>query len=318
MNKVKFKKINKEKVIVVLGTTASGKTSLGVKLADLFNGEIISADSRQVYRGMDVGSGKDLPDYTIKKLDGKKKKIKYHLIDVASPKTEFNLKKYQKGAFKALEDILRRKKLPLIVGGTGLYLQAVVDNYHLSIVKPDAKLREELDLLDTSELYNKLHLEHPAFAEKLHESDQKNKRHLIRYIEVLSGDLSYQAKTKDSVYDFLLLGLNLEKEVLHSRILKRIIDRLDNEDMVGEIKRLHQKGVSWKRLEGFGLEYRYISFYLQGKMSYDEMVQKLFIAICQFSKRQKSWYRRWEKQEKKIYWIKDLSEAETLIKKFIA
>lgn len=318
MNKVKDKKVNKEKVVVILGTTASGKTGLGVKLADLFNGEIVSADSRQVYRGMDVGSGKDLPDYTIKKPDGKKKKIKYHLIDVASPKTEFNLKKYQKGAFKALEDILSRKKLPLIVGGTGLYLQAVVDNYHLSTVKPDTKLREELELLDASELYNKLHLEHPAFAEKLHESDQKNKRHLIRYIEVLSGDLSYQAKTKESVYDFLLLGLSPEKEILHSRILKRITDRLDNEDMVGEIKRLHQEGVSWKRLEGFGLEYRYISFYLQGKMDYDEMVKKLFIAVCQFSKRQKSWYRRWEKQGKKIHWIKDLSEAEELVKKFIA
>jgi tRNA dimethylallyltransferase len=160
-------------------------------------------------------------------------------------------------------------------------------------------------------------LEHPAFAQKLNDSDKKNKRHLIRYLEVLSGDLSYQAKTKESSYDFLILGFDLPKDILHPRIMKRLNDRLDNKDMVGEVRSLHKSGVSWKRLESFGLEYRYLAFYLQNKMSYDEMKEKLFTAICQFSKRQKSWYRRWEKQGRKINWINDFSEAEKLIKKFI-
>lgn len=317
MNKPQDKNKIKEKVVVILGTTGSGKTGLGVKLAGLFNGEIISADSRQVYRGMDIGSGKDLPDYIIKKTDGKLKKIKHHLIDVVSPKTEFNLNKYQKLTFKALVDVLKRKKLPLIVGGTGLYLQAVVDNYHLSSVKPDNKLREELETLDAPGLYERLLAEHRAFALKLNHSDQNNKRHLIRYLEVLSGDLSYQAKTKEPLYDFLILGTNIEKEVLHARILQRLQDRLEKQDMIEEIKQLHREGVSWKRLEGFGLEYRYISFYLQDKINYDEMVEKLFRAICQFSKRQKSWYRRWEKQGKKIHWLKDPDEAKKLVAEFI-
>lgn len=315
MNKPKNK--TKDKVVVILGTTASGKTGLGIKLANIFAGEIIGADSRQVYRGMDIGSGKDLPDYSFKLPNGKNKKIKYHLIDVVSPKTEFNLIKYQRLTFKALADILKRKKLPLIVGGTGLYLQAVVDNYQLSRVKPDAKLREELELLSSSELYERLLLEHSAFAQKLNNSDQNNKRHLIRYLEVLSGDLSYQAKTKESDYDFLLLGLDIPKEKLYPRILQRLLDRLKDGALVDEVSRLHAEGVSWKRLEGFGLEYRFVALYLQDKMEYQEMVDKLFTAICQFSKRQKTWYRRWEKQGKKIRWVKDLKEAESLVKKFI-
>jgi tRNA dimethylallyltransferase len=266
---------------------------------------------------MDIGSGKDLPDYAIKKPDGKTKKIKYHLIDVVDPKKEFNLKQYQTLAFKALKDVLTRHKLPIIVGGTGLYLQAVVDNYHLSDVKPDIKLREELELLDSTELYEKLCLKNKAFAVKLNNSDKNNKRHLIRYLEVLSGDLSYQAKTKETLYDFLILGLDIPKEILYPRILKRLHDRLEQQDMLGEIKLLHQAGVSWERLEGFGLEYRYLSFYLQDKMTYEEMTEKLFTAICQFAKRQKTWYRRWAKQGKKIHWIKDLSEAQKLIKDFL-
>jgi len=309
--------MNKSKVIVILGTTASGKTGLGVKLADIFKGEIISADSRQVYVGMDIGSGKDLPDYVVKKSGRKTKKIKYHLIDMADPRKEFNLKRYQKLAFKALKDILDRHKLPIIVGGTGLYLQAVIDNYHLSDVKPDIKLREELEPLSSAELYDKLCLKNKAFAEKLNNSDKNNKRHLIRYLEVLSGDLSYQAKTKEALYDFLILGLDIPKEILCPRILKRLQDRLEQQDMLGEVKRLHREGVSWERLEGFGLEYRYLSFYLQDKITYEEMTEKLFIAICQFAKRQKTWYRRWAKQGKKIHWIKDLKEAQRLIKDFL-
>jgi len=304
---------NKNKIIVVLGTTASGKTKLGVDLARKFNGEIISADSRQVYRGMDVGTGKDLDEY---------KNIPYHLIDVVNPNTKFSLAKYQKLAFGAIDDILKRGKTPIIVGGTGLYLQAVVDNYNLSGARPDKELREKLEEKSAGELFLELKKINSKFAERLNESEKKNKRRLIRYIEIM------QNRGKEGIanpigfsipknYDFLLLGLTWPKEVLKERIYKRLMERLEKENMVGEVKKLHKDGVSWKRLESFGLEYKYISLYLQGKLDYEEMAEKLNIAIRQFTKKQMTWFRRWEKQRKKIYWVKDEKEAEKLVRKFL-
>lgn len=318
-----------KKVIVILGPTSSGKTGLGVKLAYKFNGEIISADSRQVYRGMDIGTGKDLDEYKIKlKVKsnlpaGKAGKLKvinipYHLIDVVSPRTRFNLAKYQKLAFKAIDDILSCGKLPIIVGGTGLYLQAVVDNYKLSSAKPDKKLREELEKMDVDKLFIKLQKLNPKFASKLHQSDKKNKRRLIRYMEI-ANQCAYNRESMriNNKYDFLLIGLTWPKEVLHKRIYNRLIERLEKENMIDEIKRLHKQGVSWKRLKGFGLEYKYISMYLQKELSYKEMVERLNIAIRQFSKRQMSWLRRWEKQGAKIFWVKSEGEAGKLVKRFI-
>jgi len=316
MKKNKLKEIN-NLVVVVLGTTSSGKTALGVKLADYFNGEIISADSRQVYVGMDIGTGKDLKEYIIKKkIKGKSvvKKIPYHLIDVIKPQAKFSLVRYQKLALKAIDNILQRQKLPMIVGGTGLYLQAVVDNYQLDIHRPDARKRLELEKLNIDELFERLKGINKVFAEKLNNSDRHNSRRLVRYIEILEANQDFRPKTKTGQYDFLLLGLDWPKEILNKRIRERLSARLE-EGLVAEIKNLHNQGVSWKRLESFGLEYKFVARYLQDKIDYEEMADKLSLAICQFAKRQKTWWKRWEKQGRKINWVNNLQEAKESIKK---
>jgi len=329
------KKINKkDKIIVILGPTASGKTGLGVKLAQKFNGEIISADSRQVYKGMDIGTGKDLAEYWVKVKKGSageaglprsgyagarndKIKIPHHLIDVVDPKAEFSLVKFKKKAEEAIKDILKRNRVPIVVGGTGLYLQALVDNYNLSPVGPDKKLRNKLERKNNQELLKMLNKINSEFTNKLHESDQKNKRRLIRYIEILGSQQLSKDGTTKSDYEFLLIGLTWPREVIRERIDKRLIDRLEKEKMVEEVERLQKEGVSWKRLIDFGLEYKYIALYLQGKLKYDEMVEKLSIVIKRFAKKQMTWFRRWQKQGRKIFWIKSRGEAEKLVKKFL-
>lgn len=308
----------KPRVLVILGPTASGKTSLAVKLAAKYQGEIISADSRQVFRGMDIGSGKDLKEYVVKG-----KKVPYHLIDVVNPNDEFNLAKYQKLANSALKDILSRGKLPIIAGGTGLYLQALVDGYQLDKNVPDLKKRLELEAMSVSELYKKLEKIKPDFTHKLNNSDKNNPRRLVRYLEIFSSEnnleknkpvLKKPAIKKKPAYDFLIFGLQQDDNEMRARIIKRIKDRLNNEDMVEEVERLLEEGVSSERLNSFGLEYRHINWYLQDKLDYDEMVEKLSLATYRFAKRQKTWFRRWEKQGKKIHWVKDLAEAEKILK----
>lgn len=299
--------MNKPKVFVLLGPTASGKTALGVRLALRYKGEIVSADSRQVYKGMDIGSGKDLGEYKVGK-----KVVPYHLIDVVSPNTEFNLAKYQKLALKAIADIIKRGKLPIIVGGTGLYLQALVDNYRLSVVKPDLGKRRELEALSREELFQRLEKLKPDFAHKLNNSDKNNPRRLVRYLEILEQGSSLEMK-KESPYDFLILGLTYPDEVLRERIIKRINNRLEQEDMLGEVKRLHAEGVSWRRLLSFGLEYKFLSQYLLGKLDYENMVRKLSDASYRFAKRQKTWFKRWEKQGRQIFWVEGLASAEKII-----
>lgn len=306
---------NKEdKIIVILGPTSSGKTKLGVKLAGEFNGEIVSADSRQVYKYMDVGTGKDLAEYTI----GKKKKINHHLIDVIHPKNNFSLSEYKKQVKEAIKKIKEKGKLPIIVGGTGLYLQAIVDNYNLTSVKPDYKLREQLEKKETEEVFKELEKYNSKFAHKLNNSEKNNKRHLIRYVEIArEGKLQQINKSKNS-NNFLLLGLDLPTGILDRKIYKRLVERLEKEDMIEEVKDLHKnKGLTYKRLKSFGLEYKYLSRYLQKELSYQEMVNKLFIAIRRFAKRQKTWFRRWERQGKKINWVEDYDQAKEKIKKFL-
>jgi len=278
-------------------------------LAYKFNGEIVSADSRQVYKYMDIGTGKDLCEYNIKN-----KKIPYHCINIVHPNTEFNLAKFQKKANNAIKDILKRNKLPIIVGGSGLYLQAIVDGYDLSHFGVDKKIREKLEKLSINELLAKIQKLNYNFSLKINKSDIKNKRRLIRYVEILSNDKIIKNK-KNKNYDFILIGLKFSKEILRKRIYKRLIERLENENMVKEIEILHKKyKVSWKRLESFGLEYKYISLYLRKKINYNEMIEKLNIAIRQFAKKQISWFRRWEKQGVKINWIKNRKEVLKFIK----
>jgi len=300
-------KNNNNKIIVILGPTASGKTKLAVELAEKFNGEIVSADSRQVYRGMDIGTGKDLSEYS----------VPYHLIDVVSPKIRFDLAKYQEAAFKAINDILKRGKLPILAGGSGLYLQAVIDNYRLSDIKSDLVLRKKLDKLSVEKLFKKLEELAPKMAVKLNQSDKNNKRRLIRYLEILSQDKNFKSRSGKKKYQALLIGVNISREVLQQRIFKRLIQRLKEQDMVGEIEKLRKGGLSWKKLEEFGLEYRLIALYLQNKLQYDEMVKKLNLAIYQFAKRQLTWFKRWEKQGTKINWLKDDKKIEKLVKTFL-
>lgn len=308
-------KDNKNKVIVVLGTTASGKTGLGIDLARAFNGEVVSADSRQVYRGLDIGTGKDLPDY-----EKGGAKVRYHLIDIADPQERFSLAHFQQAAFAALDDILAREKLPIIVGGTGQYLEAVVDNYALSEIKPNEAFRQELEKKDIDELYEMILSRNKVFAQKINASDRKNKRRLIRYVEVLNasgGRFEPLKRPRESKYEFLLLGLTWPKEILAERIDKRLKERLDKEGMVEEVQELNRAGLSFERLEEFGLEYRYIAQYLKDELEYDEMVEKLGREIKKFAKRQMTWYRRWEKTGRKIIWVSSQEETDELIRKFL-
>lgn len=293
----------KKKAIVVIGPTASGKTKYAVELAHKINGEIISADSRQVYKGMDIGTGKDLKEYEIKEK-GKKIKIPYHMIDVADPKDIFDLAQWKKGTEKAMEDIFVRGKTPIIAGGTGLYAQALVDGYDLTSTTANEKLRNSLEKKNAVELYKKLKEINKAFTEKLNNSEKNNKRRLIRYLEIFSdGQKNVLNKKKRDDIDFEIIGLNWPREELKKRIYKRLINRLEKEEMIDEVKKLHKQGLTWQRLESFGLEYKFISLYLQDKMDYEKMVQKLFIASCQYAKRQMTWLKRWERQGAKISWI---------------
>lgn len=304
---------NNKKIIVILGPTAGGKTGIGVKLAHKFNGEIVSADSRQVYKGMDIGTGKDLCEFDFK-VNGKVVKIPYHLIDVVEPNDEYNIARFQKDAYLAIDDILRRGKLPIVVGGSGLYLQAIVDGYGLSKAKDDIILREKLEKKDTEELFEELKILNSKFADNLNNSDKNNNRRLIRYIEI--AKTGEKPKKSEPKYDCLILGIERARDVLRERIYKRLIQRLENEDMIDEVERLNREGVSFERLKKFGLEYKFISMYLLDEITYEEMVDKLNIAIAQFAKRQMSWFRRWEKQGVKINWIEDFEESVDMVDKF--
>ncbi len=292
----------KPKILVIIGPTASGKTKLAVELARAHNGEIISADSRQIYRGMDIGSGKDLSEYGTGKAA-----VKYHLIDVADPKEQYNLFQYQKAAQKAILSVLKKGKLPIIVGGSGLYLQAVVDGYQLNSFSSRTTESSDLELKTLKEIQALIIKLDKKFFTRLNNSEKNNKRRLIRYLEILkaSGNiLEAKPKTNKPPYDFTVIGLELGMETLRKRIKQRILNRLKNDEMIKEVERLHTDGLSWERLESFGLEYKFVSQLLQKKLSRDEMISKLSIATGQFAKRQMTWFRRWEKQGREIRWIK--------------
>lgn len=293
-----------KKVIVIAGTTASGKTKLGVDLAKKFNGEIISADSRQVYKGMDIGTGKDLDEYG---------DVKYHLIDIVSPKSDFSVADWQKKAYKAIDDILSRGKLPIVVGGTGLYISALVEGYKLSPVKQNKELRKKLNKKSLEDLVKLLKKIDPVIFKVI---DLHNRRRVQRAIEIYyetGKPKSEQLKKQKPKYDFLVLGLTYPREVLNKRIDKRLKQRIDKEKMIEEVADLHKKGVSWKKLFAFGLEYRYVSLYLQKKITKQEMVDDLSKAIKNFAKRQITWFKR----DKNIIWIKDKKQAIDKIKKHL-
>ena len=292
----------KKKIIVILGPTASGKSDLAIKLAQKFNGEIISADSRQVYKGLDIGSGK------IKKEE--MKEIPHYLLDVASPKRRFSVSKYQKLSLKAIEKIFKKNKIPIICGGSGFYVQSIIDGLKIPEVKPNYKLRKELSKKTPDELYQMLKKLDKNRAESI---DRKNSRRLIRAIEIAIELKKVPKLEKHPLpYPVLILGIKKEKNELKKLIKKRLLKRLD-EGMVDEVKNLYKNKVSFKKLEEFGLEYRYIAFYLQGKITYDEMVKSLQKEIEHYAKRQMTWF----KKDNRIIWIKNYKEAEKLVKDFL-
>ncbi len=318
----------KEKIIVVLGPTASGKSDLAVSLAKKFNGEIISADSRQVYRGLDIGTGKVPRDRNqelrIKKPSfaeasaGKQeytyKWVPHYLLDVANPRHQFSVAEYQELGRKAIADILSRGKLPIVCGGTGFYIDALIYDYTLPSVEPDAKLRTKLEKLSTDALFEKLQKLDPRRAKGI---DSHNRRRLVRALEVTlstgkPNPTAMQAQQKKSKYDVLKIGLSFSNEVLRARIEKRLLARIA-QGMVREVKKLRAAGLSWKRMEELGLEYRYLSRYVRGLISKGEMIQKLNTEIWHYAKRQMTWFKR----DKSIRWISNPQEAKRIARAFL-
>lgn len=293
--------MKKPKLIVILGPTATGKSELGVKLAKKFNGEIISADSRQVYKGMDIGTGK----ITKKEMQN----IPHYLLDVVSPKRRFSLWQYQKLAKSAIEKILKKGKVPFLVGGSPFYLYSVAENWILPKVPPDWKLRKKLEKKSEKELFSILKKLAPERAKNI---DPQNKRRLLRAIEIAKKLKKVPPLKKEFSFDCLFLGIKKSKKELQKLIKKRLLKRL-KKGMIEEVKKLKAQGISWKRLEDFGLEYKWIAFYLQKKISKRKMIEKLQTNIENFAKRQMTWF----KKDKRIHWIKDYKEAENLVKEFL-
>ena len=296
--------------VVVLGPTAVGKTSIGVQIAYKFGGEIISADSRQTYRGLDLGSGKDLDEYTVCG-----KKIPYHLIDVADLSVEYNVFHYQQDFYRIFDSLVSRKVLPVIVGGTGMYLDAVIRGYDLVDVPEIPELRKQLEGKSLDELA-KMYLE---LKPDLHtKNDLLERERIIRGIEIYYGTHGELAeKLKKSMYkrpeiNPLIIGTTLEREKVRENIKKRLQERIDA-GMIEEVEGLHNQGFSWERLEKLGLEYRYCALYLQKKIPLEEMKEQLFIAIRQFEKRQETWFRFMEKNGVKINRLPPVPDKETRV-----
>ncbi|MDD2403854.1 MAG: tRNA (adenosine(37)-N6)-dimethylallyltransferase MiaA [Victivallaceae bacterium] len=282
------------KLVAITGPTASGKTALAVKLARRFNGEIISVDSRQVFRGMNLGTGKDLEEY---------QEVPYHLIDVADPAEIYHLKRFMDDSAVALKTINEHGSLPLLCGGTALYLDAVLRNYELKGGEPDFTRRAEIRDLPSTELAARLLKLAPELYGSLQSHELKNQERLLRLLERARN---HEMATDNELFDQyrkLVIGVYFTR----SEIRKRIETRLDRRlaaGMIEEVADLHEKcGVSWERLEMFGLEYRAIAEYLQKKISFDDMRSSLLNRIRQFAKRQDIWFRKMERSGIVIHWI---------------
>lgn len=273
---------NNPKIIVILGQTATGKSDFAVEIAKNIGGEVISADSRQVYEGMDLGTGK----ITKKEMQ----KVPHHLLDVASPTTTFSVSKYKKMADKKITEIIKNEHVSIICGGTGFYIDAVIDDVVLPAVKPDKKLRKELEKKSKEELFLILKKLDKNRAESI---DKNNPVRLIRAIEIAKtlGSVPALKKSDGSKYNVIKIGLALPDEVLKERIYKRLNARI-KDGMIKEVQNLYNRGISWRKLENFGLEYRYCAQFLQEKISKEEMIEKLNTEIWHYAKRQKTWFKR--------------------------
>ncbi len=321
---------NKSKVLVILGPTSSGKSDVAISLAKKFNGEVISADSRQIYRGMDIGTGKVEPDQsgeipqkfiTNKFFAGARKYaqffsegIPHYLIDIANPPTNYNAANFKKDAKKIIRDILKRGKLPIICGGTGFWIKAVVDNVSFPEVKPNKALRKKLEKYSAEKLFRMLEKLDSEIAKNI---DRFNKVRLIRAIEICKAIGKVPGIKKHKKYnvehEFLQIGINIPKENLYLKIKKRLQKRFD-QGMIEEVKKLKKSGLTWKKIQSFGLGYFWIPKYVKGEIKTKE---ELFEKICQaeknYVKRQMTWFKR----DKSIVWLKNYKAIEKEVKKFI-
>lgn len=294
----------KQKIIVVLGPTATGKSDLAVYLAKEFNGEVISADSRQVYKGLNIGSGK----ITKKEMCG----VKHYLLDVVKPQTIFSAESFRKKARKAVEEIAEKGKVPIVAGGTAFYIDTLVKDSLIPEVKPDKKLRRKLEKKSLKELQSMLyHLDRRRYME----IDKDNPVRLVRGIEIARAlgkvpKTEYKPSSRtSSIYDVLYVGIDWDDKVLKKRIYDRLVKRMGG--IVREVKRLHKEGLSWKRMDALGLEYRYIPQYVRGEIGKEEVIEVLSSKIWQFAKRQ----RRWFKRNAKVKWFKPTEKGK--IKKVV-
>ena len=287
------------RLIAVLGPTACGKTTFATALAHRLHGEILSADSRQVYRRMDIGTGKDLADYIV---DGEK--IPYHLIDICEPGTKYNLFEYQKDFLDAYNDIVARGKQPIMCGGTGLYIESVLKGYQLSPVPQNDELRSALADKSLEELTERLkELKRQTGSAMHNHSDVDTVQRAIRAIEIEEHNLhTTMAERQYPQIDYVIIGLDISREERRKRISARLRQRLD-EGMVDEVRQLIDSGIAAEDLIYYGLEYKYLTEYVIGQTDYDTMTEKLEIAIHQFAKRQMTWFRGMERRGFEINWI---------------
>ena len=289
----------KYKMITILGPTASGKTSLAAVLAYHLDAEIISADSRQVYQGMDIGTGKDLADYTVVG-----KHIPYHLIDICKAGSKYNVYQYQQDFLEVYNKIKEANKLPILCGGSGLYLESILKGYHLSTVPPNEELRNQLNEMSHESLIQMLVEIQEQLNTKMHNStDLDSKQRTIRAIEIGKHMLTEaDPKTNFPEIPSLIIGVDIDREERRRKITTRLHQRLE-EGMIEEVKQLLNQGIAPEDLIYYGLEYKFVTEHIIGKLSYDEMVRQLEIAIHQFAKRQMTWFRGMERRGIKINWI---------------
>ena len=282
-------------MITILGPTASGKTPVAARLAAEIGGEIISADSRQVYRRMDIGTGKDLEDYG---------SVPYHLIDICEPGTKYNLFEYQQDFYDVYQQIQSRGAVPILCGGTGLYIEAVLKGYHLSPVPQNQALRDSLEGKSLDELSQMLADLKAKTGSNMHNTtDVDSCQRAIRAIEIETYNLEHPTPRRElPPVDSIIIGIDIDRELRREKITRRLKTRLDH-GMVEEVRALLDEGIPAEDLIYYGLEYKFLTEYLTGQLSYDEMFQRLEIAIHQFAKRQMTWFRGMERRGFKIHWI---------------
>lgn len=301
-----------QKLIVILGPTAVGKTKFAVQLAHKFNGEIISADSRQVYKTMDIGTGKDLDEYTIGNL-----KIPFHLIDIINPNQEYNLFSFQNDFYTAINKIVKNKTIPFLTGGTGLYIHSILKNYNLEEVNFNSKRAQYLEKLTKEQLEEIL----LSLDITLHNvSDSIDKQRLLKAILVAENKSQNRIENNlpNTNFETLVIGIGESREIIRERITTRLKYRLEN-GMIEEVKKLIASGITYEKLDYFGLEYKFIGKFLNGESNYNDMFQRLNTAIHQFAKRQMTWFRKMEREGIIINWMgfDDIEKAHSLITNFL-